>query len=274
MSDYVDQLRGAVQAVEVLSPTTFSWFGARSPEIPENVRSALTPRTARSFLLYNLQWQLYHNFYCRGGAQPVAHEVSGSLLVGVTPFIEELQSANAGQGYWEAGWTALAEYGDAVAAGKNGLTLLAQPGDYASLSNGTSPPGIELGLRFPKDLLGISPGFYMALGNSSSGQQDVVRFYWNVSAEGAVRLMRLVTHEFNAVGLPYNLKVVNDPAHYNRCDAAVLYARMADYPSIYRILWDMYPKIEETLSSRVPALTRQLAPGLGLAEDPGYGESF
>src|SRR5438552_13133358 len=63
--DYLAQIETVVRAAAIHSPTGFSWFGVPSATLPETVKRALTPKTARSYLLYNLQYQLYHNFYCQ-----------------------------------------------------------------------------------------------------------------------------------------------------------------------------------------------------------------
>src|SRR5207249_172855 len=57
-------------------------------------------------------------------------------------------------------------------------------------------------------------------------------------------------------------------------DAGVLYVRRRDYPAVGAILEKIYPEVEGVLDKGMPALTKRLAPGLGLAEDSGNGESF
>src|SRR6476620_7179889 len=53
MNPYLSQIEGAVEAVEIHSPTTYSWFGKRSPQLPTLIRRSLTPSAARSYLRYN-----------------------------------------------------------------------------------------------------------------------------------------------------------------------------------------------------------------------------
>ena len=80
-------------------------------------------------------------------------------------------------------------------------------------------------LALTAELLGMSPGFYMALSNAefpSKGSRGLVRFYWHVNADGAVQLMRLATTALNEAGLPFRLKALSEPSGYTRCDAAVL----------------------------------------------------
>jgi hypothetical protein len=271
VSAYAEQLAGAVRAVTFHSPTTFAWFGARSPRLPPGVRRALTPATARNYLRYQLQFQLYHNFYCAGGARPAPGAPAGPGLGGMTPFVAQLAAANSGAGAWDPGWQLVTVEADAVVVAQDGLALWVPPGEYRP------GPGAPAGLRLPKDLLGVSPGFYMALSNAPLTPRDheeLVRLYWHVTAPAAVTLMALVTGALNAAGLPFKLKVVNDPGRFTRCDGAVLYLRRQDYPVVQPIAEAIYGQVRDGLRPGVPALTRPLAPGLGLAEDPGQGASF
>jgi len=133
-------------------------------------------------------------------------------------------------------------------------------------------PAARVSLRFPKELLGISPGFYMAVSDVEMPDfhgADVVRFYWNLRPEAAVPLMEELTRELNSARLPFRFKVVNDRGAFSRCDAAVLYVLKSNYAPVAQIVERIYSKISERLNERVPAFTRRLAPGLGFAEDPG-----
>jgi hypothetical protein len=138
-------------------------------------------------------------------------------------------------------------------------------------------PGATVRLRFPKEFLALSPGFYMALGNEElvHGEgETVVRWYWHLTAAGAVRFLRSVTHKLNEARLPYKLKVLNDPARFIRCDAVVLYVLKSGHAAVSQLLAEVYPDVAGEIRPRVPVFTKELAPGVGLAEDPGQGESF
>jgi hypothetical protein len=106
------------------------------------------------------------------------------------------------------------------------------------------------------------------------GRARVLRLYWNVPPQGALRLMGLLTGELNAAGLPFQLKVFKDESRYERRDAAVLYADAARYGEVRRHAEEVYRGLDGLLDDGVPAFTKPLAGGLGLAEDPGAGESF
>jgi hypothetical protein len=279
VSNPLEQVEGAVRATRFHSATTYSWFGKMSPRIASSARKALTRATARKFLLYNLQNQLYSDFYCVGGAAPTPRRTMAYVTQGMlTPFVRALSEANAGRGYWESGWQAEGMEDDGrVIARRGDLTLRAKSEDYEKPDGVEVEAGAGVRLRFGKEFLALSPGFYMALGDSElavSDARELARFYWNLTAEGAAPLMRLATTMLNEAGVTFRLKTLNDRGGYVRCDAAVLYVRKQDYEAVRPLVERIYPQVRAYLKYGTPAFTRRLAPGLGLAEDPGGEESF
>ncbi|HEX8219027.1 MAG TPA: T3SS effector HopA1 family protein, partial [Chloroflexia bacterium] len=273
---YLLQVRSAVEATSISSPTAFSWFGATTRTLPPQLARAASPGTARSYLTYNLQMRLYNDFYIKGTAQPASNHVSQQALAGITPFVQELIAANRGTGYRQDGWLVEREEEGEVVVSRNGSTLRV-PTALCSPPAVPGQVGAQVSIWFPKDLLGISPGYYMAVSNKPLSQADeaqLVRLYWHIRAEGAARLVKLVTNLFNADELPFKLKVINDPRRFQRCDAAVLYISRADYSRAVAHVEHARAAIANEMREPVPALTRKLAPGLGLAEDPEDHESF
>jgi hypothetical protein len=67
---------------------------------------------------------------------------------------------------------------------------------------------------------------------------------------------------------------LNDPAAYTRSDAGVLYFHKVDNGCVSATVSAVYGSIAPFLDADVPMFTRRIAPGLGLAEDPGTPESF
>jgi hypothetical protein len=144
---------------------------------------------------------------------------------------------------------------------------------------GGSPPeaGDAVLVRLPKELLKLSPGFYMALGDEGLPRREdepVVRFYWNLRSDTAPELARELTGRLNQACLPFRLKVVNDPRRYTRCDAGVLYVLRRHYQPVASVVRTVHEAVREGLNLETPALTKQLAPRLGLAEEPPGGDSF
>ncbi len=277
MSDYRKQVERAIQAVVVHSPTSYWWFGKRSPQLAPKVKRLLPLNIARNYLLFNLQNQLYNDFYCQGFASPSKQEALGLSRAGKTPFVEALSAANCGTGHWEDGWKVHAIRGSEMIVQRERLELWVRPGDWLTPEGNSVATGMQLSLRFPKEFLGISPGFYMAHGNAGlteDGSQGIVRFYFNLTADGALRLMKQATWMLNRAHLPFNLKVLNDRQGYSRCDPVVLYIRKSDYGDVATMLSEIYQDVSINLKQRTPVFTKSLAPGIGFAEEPGQDSSF
>ena len=124
MSDHFrEQIAGALQALVIFSPTTYSWFGNQSPRLPPFVKRALNHQTIRDYLLFSVQSHLYANFYCQGFAAPARRETMGLSVMGMTPFVQELSAANSGSGYWEESWEVRAIGDGVITVRRGGLEL-------------------------------------------------------------------------------------------------------------------------------------------------------
>jgi hypothetical protein len=223
---------------------------------------------AREYLLYTLTNRLYAQFYCPGTAvpaRPVARRGHGRAGW----FVAALAQANAGVGPWEPGWTVEALDGPAVVVRRGDLRFLARadqcrPAGAAPASDGS------VSVRLPKDLLGFSPGFYMALGDLPlTADAPLIRIYWNLLPRAAQPFVAAVTAELNGARLAFRAKVVDDPAEFTRCDAGVVYLARSDFGVARPVLAGIVAGLAAQLDPEVPALTKPLAPGIGLAEDPG-----
>lgn len=277
MTTYLRQARQAIRATVVHWPSGFSWFGRRHPELSLDVRRTLNPTAAESYLRFSLQQRLYESFYCRGSAVPTSADLPRSRLSDVTRFVQELSGANTGKGYHESGWELLELAEEGALVRRGGLAMQVRKAAHPALEEGSAAPGDALRLPFQKEFLSLMPGFYVASGDAefpNGNSTAVVRLYWDLTPEGALLLVRKVTELLNQQCVPFRLKVLNDPTRYVRCDAAVLYIVRDDYDVITSAISDIYTELATYLKPAIPAFTKQLAPGLGLAEDPGNGQSF
>jgi len=135
----------------------------------------------------------------------------------------------------------------------------------------------HVSLRLPAELLKLSPGFYMALGENAIDERDnarLVRLYWHLTSTAAAKLLEELTTSLNHAALPFQLKVINDPDGYSRCDAGVLYLPRTLFAQAAPAVAAAYRQIAGDLRETTPVFTKRLARGLGLAEDPGDGQSF
>lgn len=272
MTEYLSLLSEVLAATEVVSATSYSWFGVRSPALPEETVAIMGAESARAYLVYNLQTQLYADFYCAGRARPRLDNPLVEALPGASPFIQTLSEANAGHGAREPGWIVTGHDAGALVVARGGLSLWVAPADVTPSNGDPIGPGTSVSVLMPKELLRLSPGFYMALGDAEfpiDGSAPIVRFYWNLRSRGAPALLDALTRALNAEKLAFRLKVVSDPARYSRCDAGVLYTQRRDYGRVSHAVLEAYRTVGSELKPDTPALTHKLAPGLGLAEDPG-----
>lgn len=272
MSDGYEAINDVLRGTVIHSPTAFSWFGRRSPSLPAKALRSLGPEVAAVYLRSQLSSQLYRDFYCQGYAGRSTDGAGNFEGPGREQFVARLAAVNSGVGCWTDGWRLRSRDEEYVVVEREGLNLVATPHDVMS-RDGDGDGGVRL--RLPNESISMLPGFYLAIGDAELARgTPVVRLYWNLMAEGAEPLIRRATAELNRAGLPFRLKVLDSPARYNRCDAGVLYVRIADYPAVADIVAGIYPDVANWLKTRTPAFTKVLAPGLGLAEDPGPGESF
>jgi len=226
-----------------------------------------------------LQHWLYQRCFCNsvtaspdsaGVSQPA---VNGSLL-------PQLSRANTGQDLWGDGWEIVRVDGAGRVTAKRYESVRSfWPGDFLTLEGPELPPraGMHLRAFFPRESSTMQPGFYFAFGNSPEEDFDpasMVRFYWAVKSSGAVLLAGELTAALNRLRVPFRFKTGVESYSYGRLDAAVLYVHKRYYQVTARLLAPVYDRVRSELLSGTPLFTKPLAAGLGLAEDPGTGESF
>lgn len=272
MNLYLSQLKAAVQAIGFLNDTQFTWFGTASEALSSAVRRALTPETTRSFLHYQLQQTLYSQFYTKGA--PLPHSDRAEWAREDPGFVAELAAANQGKGSVETGWTARGVRAGRVVVERQGLTLEVAPEACVPPISEPLASAVQISLRVPSARPNLSPGYFLVIGDAPISQGDgVVRLYWHLKPGGAATWLQSATAALNARNLPFHLKVLHSPRLFTRCDAGVLYLPQSAFGAAQPALRDIYAHVETELRSEVPAFTKSLAPGLGLAESPA-GESF
>jgi len=199
-------------------------------------------------------------------------------------FYNRLHENNSGIGYFDSGWHIIREEIDgSLAVTKNGLRLHIERDRHLQPSQQDAVVGDSVSIRMPKNLL--SNGFYMAVGNAglnslnhAENQVAIARIYFNLTPEGAVAVMLSATRLLNDIAVSFSFKVLSTPGNYGRYDSGVLYFAKKDYEAIRLVLQIVYSENQVHFQPEVPLFTKQLAPGLGLAEEPdckfGHQESF
>lgn len=120
------------------------------------------------------------------------------------------------------------------------------------------------------------PGWVYVLGRDQAEDKwgRIVRVYWNLSAAGVMALAYHTSREFEQSGLPFRLKVIEDPDQCWRADAGVMYLDANRWPEYARRIRSIYSNVEPWLRAQTPLFARRVARGLALAEDPGNGQSY
>jgi hypothetical protein len=272
---YEAQVAAALGAVDVRQPAAFLWFGRRVSTLTPGPRAQVDEALARALLVQRSQQRLYTDFYSAGAPRP---RPTGPVMPADDggEFVRALSQANCGRGSWQTGWRVAAVDGDAIAVVRpDGLRLLA-PADDCRVDGAVSA-GTPAHVRIPKERLGFSPGYYHALGDTPSPAgraAGLVQLCWNIAAAGAVTLLARVTYALNGSRLPFSLELPDNPARYGRLGSAILVLARADFALAMKLLRPLLRALGPQLADGAPALTRPLARGLALAEQPGDGQSF
>jgi hypothetical protein len=312
LNEYLRQIELAVRHTKFYSRTSYSLFGRANNNkiVLTKIKALLSNSELRGYILQSLKTQLYTDFYCTGSPLPISSYYQRQRILHHNDLpdpihVEALSKANSGSGYDEEGWEVYtlnnsendgcSGYNDSksknddarksglvVVSKDSGMQLFVQPHELSTLEKHHSDysVGTKVALRLPKEMRGISPGFYMALSNTPfpknrKRREQIVIFYWNLSPQGAVIFMRLATVILNKSKLPFRLKALDNlGAFNNRCDTAVLYISKSYYRPIFKLIQKIYPSIKPFLREQIPLFTKRVAIGVGVAEEPDNGESF
>lgn len=261
------QIGAALDALRIRSATSYSWLG----QLVEADRPGAAG--AASWIERSLPARLYADFYLTGGPAPVSAPLAWRLDTGEVAAVAELSAANTGTGSPQPGWRVVAPDGDRVVVERDGLRLWARP---EGLVPPGAAPGAEVALVGPKERLGHAEGFYVMMGDAGNAgaAAAIDRLYWHLRRDGAVPLVASASEVLNRAGVPFRLKVANNPRGFRRCDTAVLYTAREDRERVLGLALAIHARIAGHVHDAVPALTLRLGPGLAFAEDPGGGESY
>jgi hypothetical protein len=274
----IKQLSEIIESTTILSPAEFSFDGKiLSYPVPAAVDP--TAAAAQNPLIEQLQKCFYQ--YCY--VQPFNGGAPALETAQVEPnakLVEQLSAANDTQERWETGWR-IAEMlpSGQIKAEKYGRTRVLWAGEFISrFGFGVAPQiGAEISVFFPKESTVLQPGFFFAFSQTFIDQADdynLMRFYWNIQEKGAPDLLRSISAALNRFEVPYRFKCLNNQLPFNRTDSAVLFLNKRFYRVVAELMPDIYDEVRHFLGAETPLFSKQLAPGLGLAEDPNNGDSF
>lgn len=266
-----EELEQILLATNIVSPMSFT-FAGRQFSVAEQ------PASANSSIVTQLQQCLYQYGYS-SRFQPGSMEYSPNISVAQGDFLSQLSQANCGSSRWDMGWQVKrVESSGQIWAEKAGVCRIFAPGGFANFDAPGSPMavGANIGAYVARESTHVLPGFYAAFGEtvSDSDHLDIVRLYWNIHESGVSVLLRAVTRDLNRFQVPFQFKCPTYLQSYRRRDTAVLYIKK----NFFFLIKDLASRWQEEcnpyLRDDVPLFSLRLFLGVGLAEDPGTGESF
>lgn len=146
---------------------------------------------------------------------------------------------------------------------------------------GSSRPGMP---ARPGDLVDLLAGvgevdpegawWWAHTGEQPISSFELDRWYVNVDAGPAPRVVAATVRLAVSTGVPLSLKCPARAGGFDRRDALVVYVPRSDSARLAAALPGWIEEISGALSADEPPLTRRLHPGVGLAQDPGGGISY
>lgn len=270
-------------SAEVLSPDRFridgrtlAVNGSRPPFAPTRRGPAVESSSPAARMLGALADELYSSWYTRAGPGPGPGFASDPIEL--REHLGRLSSADGGRGAWEPGWTLRGFDGRGGAEVEKMGLVFRVAADRVRPAESRADAGSACRVRVPTEMRGEVAGSWCTRGETDLGAPGtapcLVRIYWHLRPAAAAPLVRILTAGLDRRGIPFRLKVLNDPRDYRRADAGVLFLEPAEYRRAREVVRRAWLELREELRPEVPRLARRLAPGLGLSEGPGDGESF
>jgi HopA1 effector protein family len=245
---------------------------SRFQQMPESIKQKFLSLQLRSFL-----YGIYYNGSMRSSlakdtpARAFSSDLENSTFMGIDmTFFERLHNSNCGTGYFDRDWTILAIKDEELVVRKGSLKLHIDRAKHLAAAQQQAVVGEVVAIKMPQNRM--QSGFYMAIGNLGFDRQQpadtLVRIYFSVTPDGAVAIMNSLTQMLNESEIIFSFKVLYNPQEYQRFDAGVLYFDKRDYATVSDILNHIHTQHRAYFLPHIPLFTKQLALGLGLAEEP------
>lgn len=249
----------------VLYDEGYSWFGHITSYSDEDQFLKSSKSEQRDIAEFLLQQRLYEDFYTSGKAVPSAHFTWNSPRAEKDQFLSDLVNALP------------------IKSRTNELPALSSEGDlklceYRGIAAVSTEPNSSteslVSAKLSSWSSSWSPGFFYVIDDKIlSG--PICRIYLNIKNSAcAVRFVQWQSEFIDQNQIPFEYKILLDPASYHRTDAAVIYLNRTHVHGAIQSLQKNFHKFRNLLGCDVPALTYPIAPGIGLAEEPEGGQSF
>jgi len=202
---------------------------------------------------------------------------NGDFMIQDADYINRLSKNNHTKDKVEQGWQIKNNYSNGfVEISRFGENRIVPVSSIKSTQNSTiNSGGQSVSVYFAKEDKDRQPTFFYVFSDKNIDlTQKIIRVYWNITSEGAPKLIDLITKKLNYYNIPFLFKCLNHPNLYFRRDAAVLYIEDNLMPIISFIITEMHIEMKEYLENDVPLFCYQFRKGIGIAESPNSQESF
>ncbi|MFZ6640119.1 T3SS effector HopA1 family protein [Undibacterium sp. TC4M20W] len=263
-----EELNGIYAALQIHNQQSYA-LGSNTPIPVTSTGAQTSPAQA---LITAINNSLYGMYYVRDAA--------GEAALPSQNLVANLSQANQTSDRWDPGWKIYQQSPDGrVMIQKGERSRTAMAGEYAANKWPGMPAqaGELVNLRVYPGTADMQQGFYYAFGSNLSDQFDdyeLIRFYFNVPAHAAAELLYGLTAQLNRYALPFRYKTLVDASAYRRADAAVLYIAKRHYAMVAALMQDLHASLGSKLRVATPMFCKTLMSGIGVAEEPGTGESF
>ena len=269
-----------LRSIVIRSPHEYSFAGTTFPVAQPQAPAGGASTPPGQAMVTALQAHLYGCLYNR----PFTGNPVPPMPATFTDMTQELSSANPGRERWDHGWQVYDVMANGVVqAHKHGRAQMFSPGQYMLLgaspgmAGGAVQNGAFVSVYLAKELRNFQEGFYVVVGENVQTyyeQTSLVRVYWNLTPDAAVPLVRELVSRFNRFQVPFRFKCLAARELYDRFDAGVLFVGRRRWDIATLLVAELHGRMKHALGPDVPAFAKRLAPGLGLAEDPGTNDSF
>jgi HopA1 effector protein family len=260
-ADNIAQIIGEIQ----ISPARQIIF--RGKALVESYTFLPTDTIKPEYLIKTISDSIYQKYYT---------SESTDKPLKIKSFVQKLKKANTSKSFWSKQWKVVNVNSDgSVIVDKNELRKLAKSGEYLKeVPIKNLKQGDFVKLFIPTELLTQEDGFFHIYSKEISDDfnEAMIRFYFNLTPEGAIKLVELLSEKLT---IPFHFKCLKKSASYTRADAGVLYFDKRYFFEIYPILQTIFTEIKPFLKPETPLFSLKIANGIGFAENPPEeGESF
>jgi hypothetical protein len=243
----------------------------------------MAPQLQRKYSIVQIQTYLYEIYFSHSlislrelaAVAQQSAQVKNDTINGVdVNFYRQLQQHNPSSGYLDPDWQVVAktEAGELVVV-KDGLHLHLDPAQHLPPDLQHTAIGNIVPIYLPPDLMGQDT--YIMVGNfGSPAGSPSVQVYFNFTPAAALAISHALSQELNKLGISFQFAILHNPDLFHRYDAGMLWLSQAGYFAIQPVLAQIYQTHQAEFAAEIPLFTQWLAPGLGIAEDPGAPVTF